>query len=241
MRNTLLLVLCLFSSAATAELRKRPQDSSVRVALAPPPTMQEKLPSDSPESDSCTAAMDTQSLQDLVRSEARRGGLDEKLALAILDQESSNGAHVNSPKGARGPMMLMPQTAAEYGVKDICNPAENVRGSMLFLKDLTRQFEGNMMLVAAAYNAGAERVIAAKGIPANSETVRYVAAVTNHYYGLGELSGRRERRGLRRGGAALDVPEGGASPAEKSRAASDQGWIGGSVLYVPPDKEGDSE
>ena len=73
-------------------------------------------------------------------------------------------------------MMLMPQTAAQYGVKDICNPVENVRGSMLFLKDLTAQFQGNMMLVAAAYNAGSERVIQAKGVPANSETVRYVAA-----------------------------------------------------------------
>ena len=87
-------------------------------------------------------------------------------------------------------MMLMPQTAAQYGVKDICNPVENVRGSMLFLKDLAAEFQGNMMLVAAAYNAGSERVIQAKGVPANSETVRYVAAVTNQYYGLGDLSAR---------------------------------------------------
>ncbi|GLI95216.1 lytic transglycosylase domain-containing protein [Methylocystis echinoides] len=185
--------------------------------------------------------MDSQSLRGVVQTEARRAGVDEKLALAILDHESSSGANLNSQRGARGPMMLMPQTAAQYGVKNICNPIENVRGSMLFLKDLVAQFQGNMMLVAAAYNAGSERVYQAKGVPANSETVRYVAAVTNQYYGLGDVSARRGKRGAE---ASREVQEASGSespPAGKSRSAKDQEWIGGSVLYVSPDDEGESK
>ncbi|WBK02248.1 lytic transglycosylase domain-containing protein [Methylocystis parvus] len=185
--------------------------------------------------------MDSQSLRGLVQTEARRAGVDEKLALAILDQESSNGANLNSPRGARGPMMLMPQTAAQYGVKDICNPVENVRGSMLFLKDLVAQFQGNMMLVAAAYNAGSERVYQAKGVPANSETVRYVAAVTNQYYGLGDFSARRGKRGAETSRNGQEAPESETPPVERSRLAKDQDWIGGSVLYVSPDDEGESK
>jgi soluble lytic murein transglycosylase-like protein len=185
--------------------------------------------------------MDPQSLRDLVQAEARGAAVDEKLALAILDQESSNGANLNSLRGARGPMMLMPQTAAQYGVKDICNPAENVRGSMLFLKDLAVQFQGNMMLVAAAYNAGSERVYQAKGVPANSETVRYVAAVTNQYYGLGDLLARRGKRGAETSRNVQEASESESPPAGKSRSAKDQEWIGGSVLYVSPDDEGESK
>jgi soluble lytic murein transglycosylase-like protein len=185
--------------------------------------------------------MDPQSLRELVRSEARRAGVDEKLALAILGQESSEGANVNSPKGARGPMMLMPETAAQYGVKDICNPVENVRGSMLFLKDLVAQFQGNMMLVAAAYNAGSERVYQAKGVPANSETVRYVAAVTNQYYGLGDLSVRRAKIGAPKDRSVQATSENESSPVAKDRPSKDQKWIGGSVLYVPSDDEGESK
>ncbi len=159
----------------------------------------------------CSAWMDAASLRDLVREEARKQGVDEKAALAILSQESTDGEQVNSPKGARGPMQLMPATAAQYGVRDICNPVENVRGGVAFLKDLMAQFQGNLMLVAAAYNAGSERVYKSNGVPPNAETVRYVASVTNQYYGLGELT-------VRRGGAALG--RGWADLATRGRDAS---------------------
>jgi hypothetical protein len=111
---------------------------------------------------------------------------------------------------------------------------------MLFLKDLVVQFQGNVMLVAAAYNAGSERVYQAKGVPANSETVRYVAAVTNQYYGLGDFSARRGKRDAETNRNVQEASE-NEPPAEKSRSAKDQDWIGGSVLYVSPDDEGESK
>lgn len=241
MRNALRLILCLLPTIAAADERKAVPEAVVRVTVAPVSGAPRSVPKAPVESGACSAEMDPQSLRELVQTEARSAGIDEKLALAILDQESSSGANLNSPKGARGPMMLMPQTAAQYGVKDICNPVENVRGSMLFLKDLVVQFQGNMMLVAAAYNAGSERVYQAKGVPANSETVRYVAAVTNQYYGLGDFSSQRGKRGAETNYNVQEASESEPPPAGKGRSAKDQEWIGGSVLYVSPDDEGESK
>ncbi len=180
----------------------------------------------------CEAAMNESGIRDLVRAEAAKQGVDAKLALAIALQESRFGVELNSPKGARGPMQLMPATAAMYGVTDVCNPVENVRGGVSYLKDLGTAFQGNMMLVAAAYNAGPERVYQAQGVPAISETVRYVASVTNSYYGLKTLSARKGKNST----AVARAAEAPATPAndvaQHEHPAGKQDWIGGSVLYV---------
>ena len=196
----------------------------------------DKPPAPQPE---CSAWMDAASLRDLVREEARKQGVDEKAALAILNQESTDGEQVNSPKGARGPMQLMPATATQYGVRDICNPVENVRGGVAFLKDLIAQFQGNLMLVAAAYNAGSERVYKSNGVPPNAETVRYVASVTNQYYRLGELTVRRGKSAPRREADGSPLQEASQAPTSKPEPSKGQQWIGGSVLYVISDEEGD--
>jgi len=237
MRNASILIFCLLPALVAAEEVNAAPEGAVRVALAPSRSGADSRHSAQPvgAAAGCTSEMDPQSLRELVSTEARRAGVDEKLALAILDQESSSGVNLNSPKGARGPMMLMPDTAAQYGVKDLCNPVENVRGSMLFLKDLVSEFQGNMMLVAAAYNAGSKRVYEAAGVPANSETVRYVAAVTNRYYGLGDLSARRSK-GAAKNRGLQSAPENESSAVAKDRAPKDQEWIGGSVLYVSSDE-----
>ena len=185
----------------------------------------------------CESAMDDASLRELVAREAASVGVDEKLALTILSLESNDGAALNSRKGARGPMQLMPDTATQYGVRDICNPAENVHGAMLFLKDLSAQFGGNLMLIAAAYNAGPERVYQSRGVPAIAETVRYVANATNKYYGL-EGASTRQAGGVTKQSRfhAPSVQE----TSEISKADSKgQQWIGGSVLYVSNDDQGD--
>ena len=173
-----------------------------------------------------------------MQKQAREISVDEKLALVILNLESRNGAEVNSPKGARGPMQLMPATAAQYGVKDICDPTQNVRGALLFLKDLSAQFSGNLMLIAAAYNAGSERVHRANGVPAIPETVRYVASAANQYYDLAPLSARRGKaQPTRIDTAAVEhVVNVSAGKPEGGKA---QEWIGGSVLYVGPQEQGD--
>src|ERR1019366_10484170 len=110
-------------------------------------------------------------------------------------------------------------TAAMYGVTDICNPVQNVRGGVSYLKDLGAAFQGNMMLVAAAYNAGPERVSQAQGVPAISETVRYVASVTNSYYGLKTLSARKGKTSTTVARAAEAPPTPTAEGAQHERPA----------------------
>lgn len=182
----------------------------------------------------------------LIEKEAARQGGDLKLALAIADQESGFGARQNSDAGARGPMQLMPETARRYAVSDICDPAENIRGGIAFLKDLNATFGGNVMLMVAAYNAGENRVLKSGGVPAIRETVDYTARVTNVYYGFDNVlkGGKRAKKSaavaapapLESTPAAVDATGsvGNAEPLKpinKPKADGDR-WIGGSVLYV---------
>jgi soluble lytic murein transglycosylase-like protein len=195
-------------------------------------------------SDCPNGAVDAQTVRELITAETLRQGVDGKLALAIADQESGFGARVNSPAGARGPMQLMPATAARYAVSDICDVTQNIRGGVSYLKDLTTAFGGNIMLVVAAYNAGEGRVVAARGVPAIAETVSYTALVTNAYFGFdnvlkgGKRAGRLAKLDTRSAVGGVDLL---ASPSSSDKPlpinptepkAGDHNWIGGSVLYV---------
>ena len=189
-------------------------------------------------------AIDPQTIKQMIREEAARQGVDGRLALAISDQESGFGAHVNSTAGARGPMQLMPATAARYDVSDICDATQNIRGGISYLRDLTAMFGGNIMLVVAAYNAGEGRVVAARGIPAIGETVSYTALVTNAYYGFGNIwKGGSQAKQVAR--PAIQATASGVDllattpstdkpvPINQTRTdTADRDWIGGSVLYV---------
>ncbi|UCI10727.1 transglycosylase SLT domain-containing protein [Mesorhizobium sp. B1-1-8] len=69
----------------------------------------------------------------LVKDAALKYGVDERFALAIATVESRLDRFRNSPKGARGTMQLMPATAAQLGVADICDPADNIDGAVRFM------------------------------------------------------------------------------------------------------------
>jgi soluble lytic murein transglycosylase-like protein len=180
----------------------------------------------------CGNRVDADALKALVWKDAKTVGVDPQLALTILSLESNDGQALNSDRGARGPMQLIPSTAARYGVSDICNPEQNVRGGLLFLKDLVEQFQGNMMLVAAAYNAGPERVYSARGVPAITETVRYVASAANKYYGLNVFAAPRNRASVTPRPAEAPVVVAEAAQSGPAALHPPQEWIGGSVLYV---------
>ena len=187
-------------------------------------------------------------IKQMIVDEAARQQADVKLAVAVAGEESGFGARVNSKAGARGPMQLMPATAVRYGVADICDAGENIRGGVSYLKDLMAAFGGSIMLVVAAYNAGENRVISARGIPSIGETVSYTARVANAYYGFDNAISARSRAAQSPASAetseatgidllAAAVPATSASDKpipinqtpDKSRQNS---WIGGSVLYV---------
>lgn len=141
----------------------------------------------------------------LVEETANRHGVDPGFALAIVATESDFNRDRNSPKGARGPMQLMPATADRFDVDDVCDPAANIEGGIKYLRTLLDEF-GNPLLAAAAYNAGEQRIYEYGGIPPFAETVSYVAKVVNHQLGLAmPAAGKKARRSSTPDDEAPDV------------------------------------
>ena len=103
--------------------------------------------------------------------------LDPHLVLAFIATESNFDPNALSPKGATGLMQLMPDTAARFGVRNIKDPAQNLRGGMAYLRWLMAYFEGDVRLVSAAYNAGERAVERYLGVPPYAETRMYVLKI----------------------------------------------------------------
>ncbi len=76
------------------------------------------------------------------------------LALAIMRAESNFDAEAVFSNNAQGLMQLVPDTAARFEVKNAFDPIDNIRGGLAYLRWLLGYFQGDLSLVAAAYNAG---------------------------------------------------------------------------------------
>lgn len=108
---------------------------------------------------------------------ARQNGLSPELIKAVALVESGLDPRAISPAGAQGLMQLMPATARQYGVTDAFNPLENLDAGARHLRSLLDEFDGDLELALAAYNAGASAVRRYRGIPAYPETINYVRRV----------------------------------------------------------------
>jgi len=110
----------------------------------------------------------------LVNELAPKYGVSSKLAIAVIRAESNFNPGARSPKNAQGLMQLIPETAARFNVRKPFDPAENVHGGLAYLRWLLAYFEGDVQLVAAAYNAGERAVVRYRGLPPYPETRAYV-------------------------------------------------------------------
>jgi hypothetical protein len=117
----------------------------------------------------------------LVHQLAPRYEVDPKLVLAVISVESGFNVRARSPKNAQGLMQLIPETAQRFRVKNVYDPAENIKGGMAYLQWLLAFFKGNVSLVAAGYNAGERAVERHRGIPPYPETREYVRRITKLY------------------------------------------------------------
>ncbi|MDR2113236.1 MAG: transglycosylase SLT domain-containing protein [Candidatus Accumulibacter sp.] len=113
----------------------------------------------------------------LVRKLAPEYGVSPKLALAVIRAESNFEPAAVSRKNAQGLMQLIPETSARFNVRRPLDPEQNIRGGMAYLRWLLAYFEGNVPLVAAAYNAGERAVERYRGIPPYAETRGYVVRI----------------------------------------------------------------
>ncbi|MBT3790042.1 MAG: lytic transglycosylase domain-containing protein [Alphaproteobacteria bacterium] len=96
-------------------------------------------------------------IKTMVAFEARQIGLPVALALAVAKVESDFRPHLESNKGARGVMQIMPATALEeYAIpaKMLWNPRINIRLGLHFLQRLLVRYRGRTDLALSYYNGG---------------------------------------------------------------------------------------
>lgn len=118
-------------------------------------------------------------LVQFARQTARKYGVDEKLVLAVIFQESGFKNCQTSRAGAQGYMQLMPATARQYGVTDVMDPKQNIEGGVKVLKYLLDKYNGNVDSALIAYNWGegnyAKYLKGQKSMPAETQKYRNVA------------------------------------------------------------------
>ena len=99
------------------------------------------------------------------------------LVLAVIGIESAGRTDALSTAGAEGLMQLIPATATRFGVTDSTDATQNIKGGVAYLDWLMNHFNGDPLMVLAAYNAGEGAVDANAGIPPFPETRDYVPKV----------------------------------------------------------------
>jgi TPR repeat protein len=150
-----------------------------------PPQMTERPPARAPTRAPETLPADAPShIVAIVKKHAPTYKLSPRLVLAFIKVESNYDAAALSPKNAKGLMQLIPDTAARFGVFRPYDAEQNIRGGMAYLRWLMAYFQGNVPLVAAAYNAGEGAVNRYRGVPPYAETRAYVLRIIG---GFGRL------------------------------------------------------
>ncbi len=97
---------------------------------------------------------------DMVKKIAREYGLDWRLVLAQMYQESRFDPNAKSWAGAEGLLQVMPQTAKQLDLKNPFDPEQNIRAGVSYLMQLLKRFDKTLpfrqriRFALASYNAG---------------------------------------------------------------------------------------
>jgi hypothetical protein len=95
-----------------------------------------------------------QALEPFITESAQRYEIDPRIVRVVCFMESRFRLAAVSPKGARGPMQFMPETAKRFGLSNPHDPRGSIDAAAHYLRDLLRKFGGRVDLALAAYNAG---------------------------------------------------------------------------------------
>ncbi len=142
-------------------------------------------------------------LREAVFRESAKAGIDPDLVFSVMWEESRARLNAVSPKNARGPMQMLPETAARYGARNPHDPDQAVRAGVAYLVALLDQFGGNVSLALGSYNAGPAAteayltgrpiklgggrvanprgILSRNGLPLYNETQNYVKRIAERY------------------------------------------------------------
>jgi soluble lytic murein transglycosylase-like protein len=114
-------------------------------------------------------------LADAVDRIAAQYALRPELVHFVIREDSNYNPNAISPKGARGLMQLIPDTARCFGVPD--DPVENLQGGAKYRTYLLNLYHGDYSLTLAAYNAGEQSVARNVEVPPFPESQKYLVQV----------------------------------------------------------------
>ena len=109
---------------------------------------------------------------------AKKYRVSESLLKAIAKAESNFNERDVSSSGAMGVMQLMPDTARGLGVEDPFDPEQNIMGGVKCIASKLKEYNGDVKLALAAYNAGSGTVRRVGGIP--SQCRSYIKKVLSY-------------------------------------------------------------
>ena len=107
-------------------------------------------------------------------------GVDPNIIRSVILAESAGNVKARSVSNAKGLMQLMDSTASTMGVKNVWDPKENINGGTKYLAGLLRQYNGELKLALAAFNAGPGNVEKYNGVPPFNETKNYISRVLGY-------------------------------------------------------------
>lgn len=124
------------------------------------------------------SSMKTTKFDAYFKKAAQKYGVPESLLKGIAKAESNFNERDLSSSGAMGVMQLMPETARGLGVTDPYDPEQNIMGGAKCIAQKLKEFNGDVELALAAYNAGSGAVKRAGGIP--SKCRNYIKKVLSY-------------------------------------------------------------
>ena len=131
----------------------------------------------------------------IVKKISAKYNWDWRLISAVIYQESRFNSEAGSWAGAYGLMQIMPSTAKRFGIEDISNPEQNIKGGVLFINWINKQFVNSIpdsiqriKFILASYNIGLGHVMDAQRLAEKFGKNRTVWDDNVDYYLLNKSS-----------------------------------------------------